>query len=62
MVGSVDQELEFSKNMVGHKKTKQNKNSKVWFLGRAYRMDKKFDNRWVDFKGPIDIMDRSSNM
>ena len=34
----------------------------VWCVGRAYKMLKKFDNRWVEYRDPIDLMDHPSNM
>ena len=35
---------------------------KVWFVGRVYRMRRKFGNRWVEYRDPIDLMDHPSNM
>ena len=35
---------------------------KVWFVGRANRMHRKFGNAWVEYRDPDDLMSRSSNM
>ena len=35
---------------------------KVWFVGRVYRMRRKFGNRRVEFRDPGDLMDRPSSI
>jgi hypothetical protein len=32
---------------------KQSASIKVWFVGRVYRMHRKFGNRWVEYMDPI---------
>ena len=34
----------------------------AWFVGRVYRICRKFVNYWVEYRDPIDLMDCSSNM
>ena len=33
----------------------------VWFVGKVYRMFRKFGNRWVKCRDTIDLMDHPSN-
>ena len=35
---------------------------KVWFVGRIYKIHRECGNGWVEYRGPIDLMDRPSNM
>ena len=35
---------------------------KVWFVGRVYKMHRKFGNHWVEYRDLIDLMDHPSNM
>ena len=44
------------------KKKRRGMPIKVRFVGRVYKMRRKFGNRWVEYKDPIDLMDCSSNM
>ena len=36
--------------------------TKMWFLGRVYRMRWKIIDRWVEYKDPIDLLDRPNNV
>ena len=36
--------------------------TKIWFLGRVYKMRRKIINRWVEYKDPIDLLDRPNNV
>ena len=35
---------------------------KVCFAGRDYMMRENFGNYWVEYRDPVDLMDRPSNM
>ena len=35
---------------------------RFWFVGRVYKMRRKFDNCGVEYRDPIDLMDCPSNM
>ena len=36
--------------------------TKMWFLGRVYRMRRKIINRWVEYRNPVDLLDRPNNV
>ena len=36
--------------------------TKTWYLGRVYKMRRKFANRWVEYREPIDLLERASHM
>ena len=35
---------------------------KDWFVGKIYKMHRKFGNHWVECRDSIDLMDCQSNM
>ena len=36
--------------------------TKIWFLGRVYRMRRKIINRWIEYIDPVDLLDRPNNV
>ena len=36
--------------------------TKIWFLGRVYKMRRKITNCWVEYRDPIGLLDRPNNV